>query len=179
MLIPALLFCILASGFFNPKANLAGVTTAQWFPLIGTIALAGAHPLALLRQPYFRCVFGLILSFLKGGSKLVNLTLKVRRVFLAHLLGSNRNNGAQINSIQAFWAVGLQSDTVAAGSMGYIGLIVLSRYHRSICTLAKVKQALVKKQSRLCFHFGLAIALVLTCWFRYYQIVTETGIPKT
>ncbi|MEF1340123.1 DUF3360 family protein, partial [Vibrio rotiferianus] len=43
MLIPALLFCVLASGFINPKANLAG-NHGPMIPLIGTIALAGAHP---------------------------------------------------------------------------------------------------------------------------------------
>lgn len=59
MLIPALLFCILASGFFNPRANLAG-NHGPMIPLIGTIALAGAHPLALA---ILIGVFGLLLSY--------------------------------------------------------------------------------------------------------------------
>lgn len=42
MLIPAFLFCILASGFFNPRANLAG-NHGPMIPLIGAIALAGAQ----------------------------------------------------------------------------------------------------------------------------------------
>ena len=46
MLIPALLFCIISSGFINPRANLGG-NHGPMIPLIGTIALAGAHPLAL------------------------------------------------------------------------------------------------------------------------------------
>lgn len=70
MLIPALLFCIISSGFINPRANLGG-NHGPMIPLIGTIALAGAHPLALA---ILLGIFGLLLSYFKGGSRLVNLT---------------------------------------------------------------------------------------------------------
>ncbi|CAD6364081.1 hypothetical protein SHEWT2_01905 [Shewanella hafniensis] len=70
MLIPALLFCIISSGFINPRANLGG-NHGPMIPLIGAIALAGAHPLALAM---LIGIFGLILSYFKGGSRLVNLT---------------------------------------------------------------------------------------------------------
>ena len=67
MLIPALLFCILAPGFINPRANLAG-NHGPMIALISTIALAGAHPLALA---ILLGIFGLILSFMKGGQNFV------------------------------------------------------------------------------------------------------------
>ena len=86
-------------------------------PLIGTIALAGAHPLALA---ILIGVFGLLLSFFKGGSKLVNLTSQGTAGGLLIFLGLT-GTMSQINAIQD-WAVGLQSPSIAAGSMGYVGL---------------------------------------------------------
>lgn len=70
LVIAALLFVIPISGFFNPKANLAG-THGPIIPLIGLIVLAGGHPLAL---GVSIGVFGLLLTWGKGGSKLVKLT---------------------------------------------------------------------------------------------------------
>ena len=134
MLIPALLFCVLASGFVNPKANLAG-NHGPMIPLIGTIALAGAHPLALA---ILIGVFGLLLSALKGGSKLVNLTSEGTAGGLLIFLGLT-GTMSQITSIQE-WAVGLQSSTVEAGSMGYVGLIVLAVTIALYAFLAKVNK---------------------------------------
>ena len=70
MLIAAVLFVILFSGFLNPKANLAGCH-GPLIPIIPLIVVAGGHPLALGIMVGF---FGLILGFFKGGSTLVNLT---------------------------------------------------------------------------------------------------------
>ncbi len=83
MLIPALLFCVLASGFINPKANLAG-NHGPMIPLIGTIALAGAHPLALA---ILIGVFGLLLSFLKRRLQTGEPHLGRYSRWLAYLLG--------------------------------------------------------------------------------------------
>ncbi|CAK4068487.1 membrane protein [Vibrio variabilis] len=169
MLIPALLFCVLASGFINPKANLAG-NHGPMIPLIGTIALAGAHPLALA---ILIGVFGLLLSFLKGGSKLVNLTSQGTAGGLLIFLGLT-GTMSQINSIQA-WAVGLQSDTVAAGSMGYVGLIVLAVTIALYAFLAKVNKRWLAIP--VCAFTGLVIALVLGAGFDI-KFVTETGLPN-
>jgi hypothetical protein len=70
LLIAGLLFVIFFSAILNPNANLAG-THGPMIPLIPLIAAAGGHPLAL---GVMVGIFGLILSFSKGGSKLVKLT---------------------------------------------------------------------------------------------------------
>lgn len=70
MLVSAFFFCIITSGFLNPRANLAG-NHGPMIPLIGVIAASGAHPLALA---ILLGIFGLILSITKGGSRLVTLT---------------------------------------------------------------------------------------------------------
>ncbi|MGF1726289.1 DUF3360 family protein [Photobacterium nomapromontoriensis] len=169
MLIPALLFCVLASGFFNPRANLAG-NHGPMIPLIGTIALAGAHPLALA---LLIGVFGLILSFLKGGSKLVNLTSEGTAGGLLIFLGLT-GTMSQITSIQE-WAVGLQSPTVEAGSMGYVGLIVLAVTIALYAFLAKVNKRWLAIP--VCAVTGLSIALILGAGFDI-KFVTETGLPN-
>ncbi|MDG2667053.1 DUF3360 family protein [Vibrio parahaemolyticus] len=169
MLIPALLFCVLASGFINPKANLAG-NHGPMIPLIGTIALAGAHPLALA---ILIGVFGLLLSFLKGGSKLVNLTSEGTAGGLLIFLGLT-GTMSQINSIQE-WAVGLESSTVEAGSMGYVGLIVLAVTIALYAFLAKVNKRWLAIP--VCAFTGLIIALVLGAGFDI-KFVTETGLPN-
>ncbi|MCP3922064.1 MAG: DUF3360 family protein [Desulfobacterales bacterium] len=70
LLIAGAVFVILFSAMLVPNANLAG-THGPMIPLIPLIATAGGHPLAL---GIMVCVFGLILAFSKGGSKLVTLT---------------------------------------------------------------------------------------------------------
>ncbi len=137
--------------------------------LIGTIALAGAHPCI----GNFIGVFGLILSFLKGGSKLVNLTSEGTAGLLIFL--AQPAPVSQINSIQA-WAVGLQSSTVEAGSMGYVGLIVLAVTIAIYAFLAKVNKRWLAIP--VCAFTGLIIALVLGAGF---DIVfeTEMGIPNS
>lgn len=169
MLIPAFLFCVLASGFINPKANLAG-NHGPMIPLIGTIALAGAHPLALA---ILIGIFGLILSFLKGGSKLVNLTSEGTAGGLLIFLGLT-GTMSQITSIQE-WAVGLQSATVEAGSMGYVGLVVLAVTIALYALLAKVNKRWLAIP--VCAATGLIIALIFGAGFDI-KFVTETGLPN-
>ncbi|ASJ72028.1 DUF3360 family protein [Granulosicoccus antarcticus] len=70
MLIAAVLFVILVSGFFNPKSNLAG-THGPLIPLVPLIVAAGGHPMAL---GLMIGLLGFLLGIFKGGSLLARLT---------------------------------------------------------------------------------------------------------
>ncbi len=169
MLIPALLFCVIASGFVNPRANLAG-NHGPMIPLIGAIALAGAHPLALA---ILLGVFGLLLSYFKGGSKLVNLTSEGVAGGLLVFLGFT-GAFSQIGQIQD-WAKGLESADVAAGSMGYVGLIVLAVNVVLYAFLAKINKRWLAIPA--CAITGLVIALAFGAGFDL-QFETEMGLPN-
>ncbi|MFT6897956.1 MAG: flagellar biosynthesis protein FliQ [Paraglaciecola sp.] len=65
-------FILLFSGFILPTANLAG-THGPLIPLIPIVVAAGGHPMAF---GLLIGVFGLILAFSKGGSRLAQLTSK-------------------------------------------------------------------------------------------------------
>src|SRR5690606_2067404 len=70
MLIAALLFVVLFSGFLNPTSNLAG-THGPLIPLIPLIVASGGHPMAL---GIMVGVLGFTLGVFKGGSLLARLT---------------------------------------------------------------------------------------------------------
>lgn len=70
MLIAAILFVVVFSGFLNPTANLAG-THGPLIPLIPLIVASGGHPMAL---GIMVGVLGFILGVCKGGSLLARLT---------------------------------------------------------------------------------------------------------
>ncbi|WP_298496773.1 DUF3360 family protein [uncultured Algibacter sp.] len=169
MLIPAFLFVILASGFFNPRANLAG-NHGPMIPLIASIALAGAHPLALA---ILIGVFGLLLSFFKGGSRLVNLTSKGVAGGLLIFLGFS---GAlvQIKTIQS-WSMGLESTAVEAGSMGYLGLVILGATVILYSYLARIEKRWLAIPA--CAITALAIALIGGASFDL-QFTTQMGLPN-
>lgn len=169
MLIPALLFVILASGFFNPRANLAG-NHGPMIPLIASIALAGAHPLALA---ILIGVFGLLLSFFKGGSRLVNLTSKGVAGGLLIFLGFS---GAlvQIETIQK-WSMGLESSTVEAGSMGFLGLLILGVTVVLYSFLARIEKRWLAIPA--CAITALIMALIGGASFDL-QFTTEVGLPN-
>ena len=171
MLIPALLFCVIASGFINPRANLAG-NHGPMIPLIGSIALAGAHPLALA---ILLGVFGLILSYFKGGSKLVNLTSDGVAGGLLVFLGFG-GTLAMITSIQS-WGKGLESieHGVTAGSMGYVGLVVLAATVVLYAYLAKINKRWLAIPA--CAITGLVVALALGAGFDL-TFKTEMGLPN-
>jgi hypothetical protein len=169
MIIPAFLFVILASGFFNPRANLAG-NHGPMIPLIASIALAGAHPLALA---ILIGVFGLLLSFFKGGSKLVNLTSKGVAGGLLIFLGF-MGALSQIKTIQT-WSKGLSSATVEAGSMGFLGLIILSFTIILYSYLARIDKRWLAIPA--CAVSALLIALIGGASFDL-QITTEIGLPN-
>lgn len=169
MLIPALLFVIIASGFINPRANLAG-NHGPMIPLIASIAIAGAHPLSLA---LLIGVFGLLLSFFKGGSRLVNLTSKGVAGGLLIFLGFS---GAisQIKNIQT-WSIGLQSDTVAAGSLGYLGLTILVFTVILYSYLARIDKRWLAIPA--CAFAALAIALIGGAGFDL-EFTTKMGLPN-
>lgn len=169
MIIPAFLFVILASGFFNPRANLAG-NHGPMIPLIASIALAGAHPLALA---ILIGVFGLLLSFLKGGSRLVNLTSKGVAGGLLIFLGFS---GAlsQIKTIQS-WSIGLSSSSVEMGSLGFLGLIILAFTVLLYSYLARVDKRWLAIPA--CAISALIIALIGGASFDL-QFTTEMGLPN-
>jgi len=171
MLIPAFLFCIVASGFINPKANLAG-NHGPMIPLIGAIALAGAHPLALA---ILLGVFGLILSYFKGGSKLVNLTSDGVAGGLLVFLGFG-GTLSMIRDVQV-WGKGLESvdHSVAAGSMGYVGLVVLAATVILYAYLAKVNKRWLAIPA--CAVTGLIVALACGAGFDI-TFQTEMGLPN-
>ncbi len=100
-LLISLLFMIPISGFFNPRANTAGIH-GPMIPLIPLVVIAGGHPLAMMLMIG---VFGLILSILKGGSRLINMTSSGVTGGLILFLGLS---GAidQINGLQK-WSVDL------------------------------------------------------------------------
>ncbi|MGB2109832.1 MAG: DUF3360 family protein [Marinobacter vinifirmus] len=70
MIIAALLFVILISGFLNPTSNLAG-THGPLIPMIPLIVASGGHPMAL---GIMIGVLGFILGITWGGSLLARLT---------------------------------------------------------------------------------------------------------
>ncbi|MCR8668556.1 DUF3360 domain-containing protein [Aestuariibaculum sp. M13] len=169
MIIPAFLFVILASGFFNPRANLAG-NHGPMIPLIASIALAGAHPLALA---ILIGVLGLLLSVFKLGSRLVDLTSKGVAGGLLIFLGFT---GAisQINSIQS-WGMGLESETVTAGSMGFLGLIILAVTVVLYSYLARIDKRWLAIPAAAAA--ALAIALISGAGFDL-QFTTQMGLPN-
>lgn len=169
MIIPAFLFVILASGFINPRANLAG-NHGPMIPLIASIALAGAHPLALA---ILIGVFGLILSIVKGGSRLVNLTSKGVAGGLLIFLGF-MGALSQIKTIQT-WSLGLHSSEIATKSLGYLGLIILGITVILYSFLARIDKRWLAIPA--CSVTALAIALIGGAGFDL-SFTTEMGIPN-
>lgn len=169
MIIPALLFCILSSGIFNPRANLGG-NHGPMIPLIGTIALAGAHPLALA---ILMGVFGLILSLLKGGSRLVNLTGEGVAGGLLVYLGA-MGSISQISSLFG-WADGLQAKHALDHSMGYVAFLILTVNVIVYSMLARYGKRWLAIP--LCSIASIAMAFLLGAGFDL-QFTTTPGIPN-
>lgn len=169
MLIPALLFCIISSGFINPRANLAG-NHGPMIPLIGAIALAGAHPLALA---ILLGVFGLLLSYFKGGSRLVNLTGEGVAGGLLVYLGIG-GAATQINSLFA-WSDGLQAAHALESSMSYVAFIVLVIVVVIYAYLARIGKRWLAIP--LCSLVAILTALALGAGIDL-KFVTAPGIPN-
>jgi len=169
MLIPALLFCIISSGFFNPKANLAG-NHGPMIPLIGAIALAGAHPLALA---ILLGIFGLILSYFKGGSRLVNLTSSGVAGGLLVFLGF-MGAESQISSLFD-WSTNLQASHKLDYSLGYVAFFILIANVALYAILAKIGKRWLAIP--LCSIAAVIMAFALGAGLDL-KFVTEPGIPN-
>ncbi len=159
MLVSAILFCILVSGFMNPRANLAG-NHGPMIPLIPVIAVSGAHPLALA---ILLGIFGLILSITKGGSRLVKLTSQGVAGGLLVYLGAMGSIG-QISSLKA-WA--------DAQGLGYIALAVLAANIIAYAWLARIGKRWLAIP--LCSVLAVIIALALGAPFEFQ---TSPGLPN-
>ncbi|WP_420641465.1 DUF3360 family protein [Candidatus Leptofilum sp.] len=106
MLVAAVFFVILFSGFLNPRANLAGCH-GPLIPLIPLIVVSGGHPLAL---GIMVGALGLLLGLTKGGSTLVNLTGDGVRGGLLIYLGMVGIIG-QMGALRS-WAEGVGDETI-------------------------------------------------------------------
>lgn len=159
ILIAALLFALPICGFLNPRCNLPGAH-GPMLPLVGTIVLAGGHPLAL---GILMCLFGLILAITKSGSRLVNLTGPGVRGGLLIVLGM-MGLLTQIAALRT-WAVGIQDEFV------FFAVII-------VCLLTYVALARAGKRWMaipLCSLLALVVALLKGAPF---QFVTAPGIPN-
>lgn len=159
MLVSAFFFCIITSGFLNPRANLAG-NHGPMIPLIGLIAASGAHPLALA---ILLGVFGLILSITKGGSRLVTLTGKGVAGGLLVYLGLS-GSVSQINSLIS-WSADV--------GVAYVGFIVLLINIMVYAILARMRKRWLAIP--LCSVVAVVVALALGAPFEFQ---TAPGLPN-
>ena len=128
MLIAAVLFVILFSGFCLPTSNLAGCH-GPLIPLIPLIVLSGGHPLAL---GIMVAVFGLALGLSKGGSTLVNLTGDGVRGGLLIYLGMTGLLG-QLNALRG-WANSIGNEAIF--------FVIILVGHPHVCLSDQNQQAL-------------------------------------
>jgi hypothetical protein len=158
ILIAAVLFVILFSGFLNPKANLAGCH-GPLIPLIPLIVVAGGHPLAL---GIMVGLFGLFLGFFKGGSTLVNLTGDGVRGGLLIYLGFVGLTD-QMDKLRT-WTVGVGNEAI----FPVILLVSLVTY----AYLVKINKRWLAIP--LCSLFAILVALGMGAPFEF---VTTPGVP--
>ena len=159
MLIAAVFFVILLSGFYNPRANLAGCH-GPLIPLIPLIVLSGGHPLAL---GVVVGILGLMLSFVKGGSLLVDLTGDGVRGGLLIYLGFVGLNG-QMNALQS-WAndMGKEAIFFVVILMTILSYVYLVRINKRWLAIP------------LCSLIAMLVALLMGAPF---QFTTAPGIPN-
>ncbi|MGD9213960.1 MAG: DUF3360 family protein [Desulfobacteraceae bacterium] len=159
MIAVSLLFVILFSGLFNPRANLPGIH-GPMLPLIPLMAASGTHPLAL---GALMAVFGLIMSITKGGSRLVKVTSQGVAGGLLVYLGAIGTIG-QVGAVQK-WGSSID--------MGYIGFLVLFVNLFLYAYLARVGKRWLAIP--LCSTCAAVVALVLGAPFEF---TTGPGLPS-
>lgn len=159
MLVVSVLFVILFSGLFNPRANLAGIH-GPMMPLIPLMAVSGTHPLAL---GALIAIFGLILSITKGGSRLVNVTSQGVAGGLLVYLGAIGVIG-QVGAMRK-WGEGIE--------MGYIAFAVLIANLCIYALLARMKMRWLAIP--VCSFLAAVIALALGAPFEF---TTGPGLPS-
>lgn len=159
MLIAAILFVVLVSGFLNPTSNLAG-THGPLIPLIPLIVASGGHPMAL---GIMIGVLGFILGITKGGSLLAKLTSNGVCGGLLLYLGFIGIT-AQIRNLFA-WANSFD--------MGYLAFVVI------LCTIVMYAylEHIQKRWLAIPLGSGLA-ALIAFALGAPFEFTTEPGIPN-
>ncbi|MBT14154.1 MAG: hypothetical protein CMI02_19190, partial [Oceanospirillaceae bacterium] len=159
MLIAAVLFVILISGFINPTANLPG-THGPLIPLIPLIVASGGHPLAL---GLLIGVFGFILGLSRGGSLLARLTSKGVCGGLLIYLGFIGVSG-QIKKLFA-WAESFD--------MAYLAFIVI------ISTIVMYAWLEHIQKRWLAIPLGSAMAAIIAFTLGApFEFTTAPGIPN-
>ena len=157
-LLISLLFMIPISGFINPRANTAGIH-GPMIPLIPLVVIAGGHPLAMMLMIG---VFGIGLSLIKGGSRLVNMTSTGVTGGLITFLGLMGAMG-QIRGLER-WAIGLD--------LGFKYIFVFIAVIMMYGFLAKIKMRWMAIPA--CAFIGLVVALLCGAPLNF---VTSPGIP--
>lgn len=159
MLIAAILFVVLFSGFLNPTANLAG-THGPLIPLIPLIVASGGHPMAL---GLMVGVLGFALGVSKGGSLLAKLTSDGVCGGLLLYLGFI-GVSSQIQKLFA-WANGFD--------MGYIAFVVV------LSTIVMYAYLEHIRMRWLAIPLGSVLAAVIAFALGApFEFSTEPGIPN-
>ncbi|MCF7201405.1 DUF3360 family protein [Pseudomonas oligotrophica] len=159
MLIAAILFVVLFSGFLNPTANLAG-THGPLIPLIPLIVASGGHPMAL---GLMVGVLGFALGMSKGGSLLAKLTSDGVCGGLLLYLGFI-GVSSQIQKLFA-WANGFD--------MGYIAFVVV------LSTIVMYAYLEHIRMRWLAIPLGSVLAAVIAFALGApFEFSTEPGIPN-
>lgn len=159
LLIAAVLFVVLISGFLNPNANLAG-THGPLIPLIPLIVASGGHPMAL---GLLIGVFGFILGITKGGSLLAKLTSNGVCGGLLLYLGFIGVTG-QIKALFA-WAEGFD--------MAYLAFIVIISTIIMYAYLEHIQKRWLAVPLGAVLAAGIAFALGAP-----FEFTTEPGMPN-
>lgn len=159
MLIAAVLFVVLFSGFLNPTANLAG-THGPLIPLIPLIVASGGHPMAL---GIMVGVLGFTLGVFRGGSLLARLTSDGVCGGLLLYLGFIGIT-SQIGKLFA-WANGFD--------MGYIAFVVVFATIVMYAYLEHIRM----RWLAIPLGSGLA-ALIAFLLGAPFEFTTQPGIPN-
>jgi len=159
LLIAAVLFVILISGFLNPSANLAG-THGPLLPLVPLIVASGGHPMAL---GLLIGVLGFILGITKGGSILAKLTSNGVCGGLLLYLGFIGITG-QVQKLFT-WAEGF--------NMGYLAFVVL------IATIVMYAWLEHIQKRWLAIPLGAGMAAVIALALGApFEFTTSPGVPN-
>jgi hypothetical protein len=172
MVLVSILFVIPISGFFNPRANLPGAH-GPMIPLIGMIAVAGGHPLALA---LLMCVFGLALGLSKSGSRLIQLTGPGVRGGLLMVLGM-LGLMTQLQGLRA-WATRVEDELIFRDWAIRIGPEFLFFVIVIVSILVYTVLARFRKRwvaIPLCSLIAFVIAYSMGANF---QFVTSPGVPS-
>ncbi len=159
LLIAAVLFVILISGFLNPSANLAG-THGPLLPLVPLIVASGGHPMAL---GLLIGGLGFILGITKGGSLLAKLTSNGVCGGLLLYLGFIGITG-QVQKLFT-WAESFD--------MGYLAFVVLIATILMYAWLEHIK----KRWLAIPLGAGMA-AIIALAMGAPFEFSTSPGIPN-